>query len=111
MFFSYNKAMSELRTSIYYEFKKVGNDIDVKQTGTRTIGPVSITTGIDTVPTMSLTIPLEDIPDTELARIEAGQVVEPHLQRYNITVYIIAFPLLCRIKLPVCVNGLCQLIM
>lgn len=80
--------MSELRNTIFYEFKEVGNDIDVKQTGTRAIGPISITTGIDTVPTMSLTIPLEDIPDTELARVEAGQVVEPHLQRYNITVYI-----------------------
>lgn len=66
----------------------VGNDIDVIQTGTRTIGPVSITTGIDSVPTMTLTIPLEDIPETELDKIEAGEVVEPRLQRYNLTVYI-----------------------
>lgn len=80
--------MSKLRNSIYYEFRTVDNPDMIAHTGLRTIGQVSITTGIDSVPTMSLTIPLEDLPAVELEKIETGVVVEPKLQRYNLTVYI-----------------------
>lgn len=86
--FPYNRGMSKLRNTIYYEFRTVDQPDAVVKTGLRTIGPISITTGVDSVPTMALTIPLEDLPDSELEKIENGTVVEPRLQRYNITVYI-----------------------
>lgn len=52
------------RTGFYFEFWKNGNYIS---TGFSTLGGNSITTGIDTVPTMELTIPLEDLPEENMA--------------------------------------------
>ncbi len=52
------------RNSLYYEFWKQGSYV---KTGFKTIGKVEITTGIDTVPTMQLTIPLGDMPEENLA--------------------------------------------
>lgn len=86
--FSYNEIMNKLRNTIYYEFRTVDTPDAVEQVGMRTLGPISITTGVDTVPTMSLTIPLEDLPASELEKIENGTVIEPRLQRYNLVVYI-----------------------
>ena len=52
------------RNTIYYEFYKQGVYVS---TGMRTFGSTEITTGIDTVPTMSITIPLQDLPEENLA--------------------------------------------
>lgn len=52
------------RNSIFYEFYK---DDQYISTGMRTLGVIKITTGVDTVPTMSLTIPLEDLPEENMA--------------------------------------------
>lgn len=52
------------RNTIYYEFWKQGSYV---ATGMRTLGKTDITTGIDIVPTMSLTIPLQDLPEENLA--------------------------------------------
>lgn len=52
------------RNSIFYEFFKDGSYVS---TGMRTLGATKITTGVDTVPTMSLVIPLEDLPEENMA--------------------------------------------
>lgn len=71
------------RTTIYYEFYKLGAQEELQGTGTRVLGTTSITTGIDTIPTMTLTIPLEDLPEAVV--MENG---EPNLALYLIKVYI-----------------------
>lgn len=80
--------MSKLRNTVYYEFRTVDDPNTVVCTGTRTLGPISISTGIDIVPTMQLVIPIEDLPNSELEKLNEGVIIEPQLQRYNITVYI-----------------------
>lgn len=79
--------MSKLRNSVYYQFRSIDNPGTVLQEGTRTLGTISITTGIDSIPTLSLTIPLEDLPAAEGNAIAAGEYVEPRLQRYFMIVY------------------------
>lgn len=71
------------RTTIYYEFYKIGDDTQLQGTGMRTLGDTTITTGVDTVPTMSLTIPLEDLPEAVI--FKDG---EPNLALYLLHVYI-----------------------
>lgn len=71
------------RNTIYYEFYKIGEQEALVGMGTRTLGNTSITTGIDTVPTMTLTIPLEDLPE-EVVVLDG----EPNLALYLIKVYI-----------------------
>lgn len=71
------------RTTIYYEFYKIGDDTQLQGTGTRVLGNTSITTGIDTIPTMTLTIPLEDLPEAIV--MKDG---EPNLALYTVIVYV-----------------------
>lgn len=71
------------RTTIYYEFYKIGDDTQLQGTGTRVLGNTSITTGVDTVPTMQITIPLEDLPAAVV--FKNG---EPNLALYLLHVYI-----------------------
>lgn len=71
------------RTTIYYEFYKIGDDTQLQGTGTRVLGNTSISTGIDTVPTMTITIPLEDLPEAVV--FKDG---EPNLALYLLHVYI-----------------------
>lgn len=52
------------RTGLYYEFYKNGAYVS---TGFETLGTNSMTTGIDTVPTMELTIPLANLPEENMA--------------------------------------------
>lgn len=85
--FYYNEIMDKLRNTCYYEFRTIDEPDTVVQTGMRTLGSISLTTGIDSVPTLSFSIPLEDLPVTELDKIGNGEYVEPRLQRYTVTVY------------------------
>lgn len=82
--------MAKLRNTIYYEFYSVDRDPSLGPitTGTEVLGETSIETGIDTVPTMTLTIPLQNLPAEELNNMEAGLYTEPRLQRYLMRVYI-----------------------
>lgn len=80
--------MAKLRSTIYYEFFTVDNLNVPKATGTRTLSDVVIKTGIDSVPTLTMTIPLEDLPTDELDKAGSGQYYEPHMQRYVIVVHI-----------------------
>lgn len=52
------------RNSIFYEFYKNGQFV---RDGLRVTGEIKITTGIDMLPTMTLTIPLEDLPENNMA--------------------------------------------
>ena len=52
------------RTGIYYEFYKNGAYMG---TGFETLSNTTITTGVDTVPTLSMTIPLKNLPEKNLA--------------------------------------------
>lgn len=52
------------RNSIFYEFFKNNQYVS---TGMRTLGNLKISTGVDTVPTMELVIPLEDLPEENMA--------------------------------------------
>lgn len=80
--------MSRLRNTIYYEFyKDRGHGLEYLSMGTKVIGNTSIATGIDTIPTLTLTIPLEELPDEALNEIETQLTVEPRLQRYVIKVF------------------------
>lgn len=79
--------MNKLRNTVYYEFRTIDEPGVVKKTGTRLLGKTTINTGIDSVPTLAMTIPLEDLPTDELATIGSGQYTEPRLQRYIIIVY------------------------
>ena len=74
----------EKRKTIYYEFWKLkGYAENLVKTGTRTVGSNNtITTGVDTVPTATLTIPMEDLPADEIAD---GK--EPNLSLYKIKVF------------------------
>lgn len=71
------------RNTIYYEFYKMGEQEALVGMGTRTLSDTSITTGIDTIPTMNLTIPLEDLPEEVV--VKDG---EPNLALYLVKVYI-----------------------
>lgn len=79
--------MSKLRNTIFYEFRTIDDPDRVVQVGTRTLEKTTINTGIDSVPTLSITIPLEDLPADDLSHIGAGEYVEPRLQRYTMIVY------------------------
>lgn len=76
--------MTEKRTSLYYEFWKDG--VYVK-TGFKTLNEISITTGIDTVPTMSLSIPITELPGKTVNE-SALTDLETNFARYEIHVYI-----------------------
>lgn len=71
------------RTSILYEFYKLGNGEEYQGTGTRVLSSTAINLAIDSVPTMNLTIPLEDLPEAVI--IDNG---EPNLALYLIKVYV-----------------------
>ena len=76
--------MEKKRSTIYYEFWKIkGYTESLVHTGTRTVGSNNtITTGVDTVPTATITIPMEDLPAEE---IKDGK--EPNLSLYKIKVF------------------------
>lgn len=76
-----------MRQTVFYEFRSIDDPDIIVSTGTRLLGTTTINTGIDTIPTMSMTIPLEDLPPDELDRLEKGLYIEPRLQRYNVIVY------------------------
>lgn len=79
--------MNKLRNTIYYEFYTVDN-LDVpKKMGTRVLGSTTLITGIDIIPTLTITIPLEDFPTDELANVAEGMYFEPRMQRYIIVVH------------------------
>lgn len=89
--------MNKLRNTIYYEFVNINELAFADQNnrrpvpakvGTRVLGATNITTGIDTIPTMSLTVPLEDFPTDELANVAEGMYFEPRMQRYVVIVHI-----------------------
>lgn len=95
----YNESMSKLRNSIWYEWyliddlwyaKVNGGNAIPKKMGTRVLGETTITTGIDTIPTMTITIPLEDFPTDELNDATSGTInyYEPRMQRYLMVVHI-----------------------
>lgn len=75
--------MAKKRKTIYYEFWKIaGSTQELKSTGTRIVDTNTITTGIDTIPTATLSIPLEDLPAEEIAN---GK--EPNLALYIVKVF------------------------
>lgn len=76
--------MEKKRSTIYYEFWKIkGYTESLVHTGTRTVGSNNtITTGVDSVPTATITIPMEDLPAEE---IKDGK--EPNLSLYKIKVF------------------------
>lgn len=79
-----------LRKTIYYEFWKLkrpdGNAYSVREefvsTGTKVLGSNSITTGIDTIPTATLTIPLSELP----SETTAGGT-QPNLALYIVKIF------------------------
>lgn len=73
------------RDSIYYEF---WNNGELRKTGFKILNEVQITTGIDTVPTMNLTVPISELP--EGTGYNTLQVVgkETNFSTYTIRVYI-----------------------
>lgn len=72
------------RKSIYYEFVERRDNVDIlRSTGFRIMNSLSIQTGIDTVPTAEITIPLEDLPPESLDK--DGQ---PHLALYSMNIYV-----------------------
>lgn len=76
--------MAKKRTSIYYEFWKDGTYI---KTGFKTLENISLTTGIDTVPTMSLRIPITELP-VKTTSVSALTGLETNFSRYEVHVYI-----------------------
>lgn len=72
------------RKTIYYEFWKYegGATLVMKSTGTRIVGSNSITTGVDTIPTATLSVPLEDLPADE---IKDGK--EPNMALYIVKIF------------------------
>lgn len=70
--------------TIYYEFWQMmnGEDNILVSTGTRTVGPNSITTGVDTIPTAELTVPLEDLPTNFVDKNRA-----PNLALYKVKIF------------------------
>lgn len=79
---------NKLRSTIYYEFFTVDDTVVPKKMGTRVLGTTTITTGIDTIPTMSITVPLEDFPTDELTNVAEGMYFEPRMQRYIMVVHV-----------------------
>lgn len=80
--------MAKLRNTCFYEFYSIDN-LDVpKSAGYRTLSNIILKTGIDTIPTLSFTIPLEDLPTDELERAGSGEYYEPKMQRYIVAVSI-----------------------
>lgn len=89
--------MSKLRNTIYYDFftadelEKAKNDnrkpIPVKE-GTKLLSDLVIKTGIDTIPTLSMTIPLEELPAVALQKLGTGEYYEPRLQNYVVIVHV-----------------------
>lgn len=80
----------KLRNTIYYEFYDVPYPTDGAlpvHTGMKVLEQTTIVTGIDTVPTLSMTIPLEELPDAVINDIENGISAEPRLQHYAIKVH------------------------
>lgn len=80
-------ARNKLRSTTYYEFFSIDDLTTPKKAGTRVLGRTSIVTGIDTIPTMSITVPLEDFPTDELDNVAAGYYFEPRMQRYIVVVH------------------------
>lgn len=78
--------MSRLRNSVYYEFRTIDDPDTVVSMGARLLGTTTINTGIDSVPTLSMTIPLQDLPTID-NQAQPGEITEPGLQRYTIIVY------------------------
>lgn len=77
-----------LRNTIYYEFwKETSNGPEFRMTGTRVLGNNTITTGVDVVPTATLTIPLEDLPSEIMDEVSDGRVAEPRLNIYTIKIF------------------------
>ena len=76
--------MTEKRTSIYYEFWKDGSYV---KTGFKTLNEFSITTGIDTVPTMAIDIPITELP-IKTTDTSALVGMETNFSRYEIHVFI-----------------------
>lgn len=76
--------MTKKRKTIYYEFWKYegGSTLVMKSTGTRIVGTNTITTGIDTIPTATLSVPLEDLPADE---IKDGK--EPNMALYIVKIF------------------------
>lgn len=75
--------MTSKRKTIYYEFWKIeGSSMSLKSTGTRIVESNTITTGIDTIPTATLAVPLEDLPAEEMAN---GR--EPNLALYIVKIF------------------------
>lgn len=79
--------MSKLRSTIWYEFYTIDNLVEPVITGMKVLDVTSFTTGIDTVPTLTIKIPLQDFPTDELAKIEEGAYFEPRMQRYLMVVH------------------------
>lgn len=73
----------EKRNSVYYEFWKDGAYIS---TGFKTLNNIEIQTGIDTVPTMTLTIPISELPKANTNSPLSGYEVK--YARYEIHVFI-----------------------
>lgn len=73
----------EKRNSVYYEFWKDGQYVS---TGFKTLGNFEIQTGIDTVPTMVLTIPISELPKADTSSPLKGYEVS--YARYEIHVFI-----------------------
>lgn len=61
------------RNSIFYEFYKNGTFV---RDGMRITGPVKITTGVDSLPTMSLRIPLEDLPENNMSNYDIKIMIQ-----------------------------------
>ena len=76
--------MAEKRTSIYYEFWKDGTYV---KTGFKTLSNISITTGIDTVPTMTLHVPITELPNKTTSN-SALTGLGTNFSRYEIHVFI-----------------------
>lgn len=81
--------MDNKRKSIIYEFWKLENGQEgrptselLKGTGMRTLGDNTITTGVDIIPTATLSIPLADLP-LDLAKNN----VQPNLALYIVKIF------------------------
>lgn len=61
------------RNSIFYEFYKNGTYV---RDGLRVTGGIKITTGLDTLPTMTLSIPLEDLPENNMANYDIKVMIQ-----------------------------------
>lgn len=81
--------MAKLRNTIYYEFYELSGESEIfRGEGTETLGTTTITTGIDTVPAMSLAIPMANFPESVLGDDPDNIILEPKLQNYILKVHI-----------------------